>query len=385
MLRERLRVSLCGAACRGCVARVRGDGGRRRLGRRGRRRRRRYGRRRQRRRLDGHRLDRRGLRRRGEYLDGRLLVELRRRGRERGLYVARELGGVALPPFGVFRERARDGLFERRGDAQVLRHGRRRLADVLEDHAGNVRGGEGRRAGEHLVEQRAQGVHVGARVQRFALALLRRHVVRRADDRAHVRQRSLGGHVAQLGDAEVHDLDALRRLILVRRDDDDVVRLDVAVDDVAAVGRADARAHAAHQCDGAPRLHPALSPQEVAQRLAADEFHDDVGEPRGAARLAIVVYGHDVRVVELRGGARLPAEALDERLVINEPRVQDFDRHLVADEHAACEIDRAHATRAELRDDLVLAVEHATGERVSRDDGRRSRVGLGALDGRDGL
>ena len=50
---------------------------------------------------------------------------------------------------------------------------------------------KGARAGEHLVEDCAEAEDVGARVERFALGLLRRHVRRRARDDALTRARDV--------------------------------------------------------------------------------------------------------------------------------------------------------------------------------------------------
>ena len=102
---------------------------------------------------------------------------------------------------------------------------------------------EGLTAGEHLVEERAEGENVRPRVDRFALGLFRRHVGHGPDDEAllgprlfvaaegHGRPGRIGrGVLGQLGQPEVEDLDAA-----VGRDHD-VGRLEVAVDDPGGVG-----------------------------------------------------------------------------------------------------------------------------------------------------
>ena len=91
---------------------------------------------------------------------------------------------------------------------------------------------ERRAAGQQFVEQHAQAVDVAARVnvQPAHLRLLRTHVGRRADELLQlredrlVRQPPFGG----LGDAEINHL--RHRHAVVQRDED-VRRLDVAVDD----------------------------------------------------------------------------------------------------------------------------------------------------------
>ncbi len=92
--------------------------------------------------------------------------------------------------------------------------------------------------GRHLVEHRAEGEDVGARVGLLALELLGRHVLERPEDRAFLRQALLRRERRQaarvsrrrhrLGQAEVEQLDARLR-------QHHVAGLQVAVDDAAPV------------------------------------------------------------------------------------------------------------------------------------------------------
>ena len=97
--------------------------------------------------------------------------------------------------------------------------------------------GEGRHARQQLVEQHAQRVDVRPRVdvQAAHLGLLGAHVLRRADHLGVAGEERLLGEplVGGLGDAEVDDLG--HGLAVVQRDQD-VGRLDVAVDDSLLVG-----------------------------------------------------------------------------------------------------------------------------------------------------
>ena len=84
-------------------------------------------------------------------------------------------------------------------------------------------------ADEHLVQHHAHRIDVAARIELLALHLLGTHVVRRPDDQPRLRHPLMRlGHAR---DAEVHQLD----LALVI--DEDVLRLDVAVDDALLVRR----------------------------------------------------------------------------------------------------------------------------------------------------
>ena len=156
---------------------------------------------------------------------------LRRRMRDRGLGHVMEGAGEFLarlePLRGVLGGRLPDDFHERRRD-------RRRRPWAVEDlrvENGRQRAGEWGFAMQQLVQDHAEGVDVGARVDRLSLHLLGRHVCRRADHASGGRKAVLV--VDQLRDAEVEDLG----LAAVR--DQDVVRLQVAVDDLVVVCHTD--------------------------------------------------------------------------------------------------------------------------------------------------
>ena len=174
-----------------------------------------------------HTRDRRGRRRALEHRRGRLLGD---GGDREPCSDAREVG-VHLPcapvaRLGILRERPQDDGVECGGDLRPLRRRRLRdLRDVLHRHLERRVAGEGDAAREHLVEDDAGGVKVGRRPRRRSARLLGREVLRRADDRSRLRHLARGG----AGDAEVHHLQA------PVGSDDDVVRLDVAVDGAVPV------------------------------------------------------------------------------------------------------------------------------------------------------
>ena len=123
-------------------------------------------------------------------------------------------------------------------------------------------------AAEHLVKHDAQAVDVGAAVDPVCCAgdLLRRHVRRRAGDDAEfgtVRPRLVEA------EPEVHeDRAAVRR-------EDDVRRLDVAVEDEPGVGVGQGIGQSRRDLG---RLRPgrAVIPQPPAEVGAVEEFRDDV-------------------------------------------------------------------------------------------------------------
>jgi len=151
------------------------------------------------------------------------------------------------------------------------------------------------------------------------------------------------GH-RELGDAEVE------HLRLAAPGDEDVRRLDVAVDDAAGVrgvetvGDLDAEIeHAVERQRSARDL--------LLQRVAVEQLHHD---ELLALVLADVVNRADVRVVERRGHARLASEPIERLRVGGEIRGQELQRDLAAQADVFGAVHHAHAARAEPLQDLVV-------------------------------
>ena len=116
----------------------------------------------------------------------------------------------------------------------ALRRRLGRLEHVLGEHAHEGLGVERHVAGQHLVQDAAGGVDVDAMVGLVALGLLGRHVLGRAEDHPGARQpRAALVERRHLGDAEVEHLDEVGPPLA--RDQVDVLRLHVAVDDALIV------------------------------------------------------------------------------------------------------------------------------------------------------
>ena len=158
--------------------------------------------------------------------------------------------------------------------------------------------------GQHLVEDDAQRVDVGPVIDlQRPLHLLRGHVVQRAHHLPRPGQREVAGVAAQqLGQAEVGDLHAA---LAVQQD---VLRLDVAVDDALLVGVLQGVADLRHDPQRLLRLQVAVA-QQLPQVDAVHVLHDEVVE---AAGLAEIVDGDDVGMAEPGQGAGLAVEALGE-------------------------------------------------------------------------
>ncbi len=146
------------------------------------------------------------------------------------------------------------------------------------------------------------------------------------------------GGIADTGDAEVGQLGPVGT-------EEDVGRLDVAVQHAATMGGIDRFAHRDHEIDGlAPRQRPSRHP--VGQRATLDVLHDEVGVAVGGG--AGVVDGDDVgmaghRTVELA----LLLEELTGRAV--DGRRQDLDRHMPVELRVEGLVDDAEAAAAEHR------------------------------------
>ena len=134
--------------------------------------------------------------------------------------------------------------------------------------------------------------------------------------------------------------------------DQHVRRLHVAVHD-ALVVRVLERARELHEqvLDDWDRKRCVLA-DDLLEGRALDELHD---EEQQLGVVADRVDDDDVRVVELRRGARLALEAVFHAVVESQLRQHDFDGHLAVEPQVVREVHGGHATASELAADLVLA------------------------------
>ena len=98
------------------------------------------------------------------------------------------------------------------------------------------------------------------------------------------------------------------------------------------------------------RARQRASLQTAAERLALEQFRDDVRRARVGAD---IVDRQDVRVIELPGGARLLLEAMQPARVRRERLGDQLDRDLAPEPWIARAVDLAHAAGAEPADDLI--------------------------------
>ena len=272
-------------------------------------------------------------------------------------------GGVAvLEPL---RERLEAGPLQLGRDlaAELTRGLRLVVAHLPEQFAGVARP-ERQVAAEHLVEHHAQAVDVGAAVDpvRRARDLLGRHVRRGTGDDAE-----FGAARPRLVEAEPEvdeDGAAIRR-------EDDVRRLDVAVDDEPGVGVGQGVGHGGRD-PGRLRPGRAVVLQPSAEVGAFEEIRDDVNLPPVQAD---VVDRHDAGVAQLREPAGLLEESLRLGLRHLGAAAEDLDGHGPVELRVVAEVNRAEAAGSQGVPHLVAAEGGGRGRGVPlrRRLGRRTR------------
>ncbi len=227
------------------------------------------------------------------------------------------------------------------------------VAAHLVERLGQAAAHERGLAGQQGVEDRAQAVDVGRRGERSLLApgLLGRHVRRRSHGIARVRQVALG--LDPPGQAEVGDV-GLAPLV-----DQDVRRLQVAVQDAPLVGVMNGLGDGGHQ-PGRGREIGGEVAQPLVQAAARDQLH---AEEALARRLAHLVDRHDVGMVELRDGLGLVLEPDQLGLAGEFGRPDDLEGDQPVQGDLPCLVDDAHSAPAQLRQDLVAVVVDPPGRR----------------------
>ena len=150
--------------------------------------------------------------------------------------------------------------------------------------------------------------------------------------------------------------------------DEDVARLDVAVDEAGVVGGVegggDARADVDRQLGAQPRLHV----EQLAQALAVDELHHD---GLAAAVLEDVVHGDDVGVGQAGDGDGLATEALGDDGIGGQARLEPLQGDLAVERDVGGQPHLGHAALGQPSLEPVAPGEHD--RRRRRPAGARSR------------
>ena len=208
---------------------------------------------------------------------------------------------------------------------------------------------ERRVAGEHVEEGAAQRVDVAADVGRTGVVgLFGRDVIDGADRGAVAGNAGL----ALLDVAGQTEVGQLQERLAVLPGNEEVGRLDIAVDDALAVRVGQRLDGLLEQLAGQLGLEPAAALDVLEQVDPLDKFHRQVISAGG---LAGVVDGDDVLVAELLGGAGLAAEALAHARVGGQVGRHDLEGDLAVELHVARLVDRGHAAAGDVAEDLVAA------------------------------
>jgi hypothetical protein len=132
--------------------------------------------------------------------------------------------------------------------------------------------------------------------------------------------------------------------------DEDVGRLDVAVDDARGVSRIQSVEY--FHGDGAQRLHIERTIADaLLQRRSVQKLHGDEGAP---VLLADVVDRADVRVVQRGGGARVAPEARPRARIRGELGGQELERDKPLEPRVLRPVDNSHPAAAELSHDAIV-------------------------------
>jgi hypothetical protein len=229
-----------------------------------------------------------------------------------GGHGAEGFGGVGRALVGVLFDEARNPAFEARRDiAPQLLHGKGNFLEMRIDELGDVFAVEGGMAGDGFVEDAAERVEIGPVIDGQALKLFRRHVV----DGAHEGVEMVDGlglrRIEIFGKAEVEDLD-LEERGGGGAGDHEVARLEIAVDEAERVGRDDGFEALLREAEKVLVLEWAAD-EDVLERFAFDQFHDDIGALRVDA---VVENRDDVGVLEAGGRHGFAPGLLDEAAVV---------------------------------------------------------------------
>ena len=144
--------------------------------------------------------------------------------------------------------------------------------------------------------------------------------------------------------------------------DEDVGRLDVAMDDAALVGGLQRTGHVDDDAERDVERQTAVALEDALQILPVDELHDDEVD---ALVRAGVVDRRDIRVVKRGRGTSLLAEPRNELGIGCEAGTEDLHRHAAIEEVVVCPVHERHAALTEQLNQAVAAGERALGQHPS--------------------
>ena len=272
-----------------------------------------------------------------------------------------EVGHVLKAVRGNRRERLEHGGIDRLRHLGALVPNRcSGIAEALGENRDGARPTERHLAGQHLVHHAAEAVQITPAVDRICGALLGAHVRNRPDGKAGVGETAATRTTHGVRNAEIAD----ERVSFGKQD---VLRLDVAMDDVARVRVRQRVSDLAREPNRLVYRERSVARDAAAQRLTRDVRHH---KEERALPLTRVVEGEDVRMLQAREERDLATKALG-RLTVGDFGVDELERDLTVVPNVMREVDGRHPASADLAFDLVASGDDCAllagrGERVRR-------------------
>ena len=166
----------------------------------------------------------------------------------------------------------------------------------------------------------------------------------------------------ELRDAEVEELHEQRAVVAGR--EEDVGRLEVAVDDAGRVRLLEAARHLVADHHAGRDVEALVALEAALEILAGEVLHDHVEADPGVG--ADVEHVDDVLALDLPEREGLTTEASDDELALLHRLVDQLDRDLLAEIEMDRLADDAHAADAEHATHLVLPADGESDERAVR-------------------
>jgi hypothetical protein len=235
--------------------------------------------------------------------------------------------------------------------------GRGRIQN-LGAHLGDALTVERMLARQELVQEHAERPDVGASVDvRRVQHLFGRHVPRGTEALRRIRERATAFVRETLGDAEIEDFQD--RVTVVATRQEEVRRLDVAVDERQRVRFGEPLARFEHEPNGLGRSERTDSSEKRFEPDAFEPFHDEVRF--AALERAHVVHPRDVLSLEERCRTRFVHETHHEFRVALEVRANDLQRHLRFESQVGRLEHDPHTAFADELADSITAADEVTG------------------------
>ena len=208
---------------------------------------------------------------------------------------------------------------------------------MLRQDANGVGRLERRFADDALVHDGSERIHVASPIEILSVNLLGRHVIRGADDGTGAGHLCFYGTCEKLRETEVQ---YLGRLAVAALRNHDVLGFEVPVHDACRVRVFDGSRDLGAQVRDASERHRSILVEDFRQVVAVDVLHHEVERPGlGAPK---VEHMNGVGMIEARRGLRLAMKPSDVLGILLQLRVQQLDRHHLADLHVLGAIDHPH-------------------------------------------